>query len=148
MKYSLTFNIDPTPASRPRVGKWGAYYAKTYEQFKTDMAWHMKSVKKLMLTDPLCAEITFWKKIPSSTSKKETEAMHNTYCVSNVDLDNLEKAIYDAMNGHVYADDKQIVEHTTRKVWTKETARIEITLQTINENFIPLSTTMVRSEAA
>lgn len=138
MKYSLKFYIDPVPASRPRVAKWGAYYAKTYEQFKTDMAWHMKSVKKLMLTEPLRAEITFWKKIPVSTSKKQTEEMHHTYCVSNVDLDNLEKAIYDSMNGHVYADDKQVVEHLTRKVWTKDKARIEITLETINENFTPI----------
>jgi Holliday junction resolvase RusA-like endonuclease len=133
MVYKIVFEIEPVPASRPRVGKWGAYYNQTYAQFIKDMAWHMKSVKKLMLKDPLKTEITFWKKIPKSTSKKETELMHNTYCVSNVDLDNLEKSVYDAMNGHVYEDDKQIVEHLTRKKLTKDKARIEITLQKINE---------------
>lgn len=133
MVYKIVFKIDPVPASRPRVGKWGTYYNQTYAQFQSDMAWHMKSIKKTLFTEPLRLDVTFWKKIPASYSGKQKELLHGTYCVSNMDLDNLEKALYDSMNGHVYEDDKQIVEHTTRKKWTKEEAQIEITLQKINE---------------
>ena len=131
--YKIVIEIDPVPASRPRVGKFGVFYSATYTQFMNDMMWHKRSIKKLLLSEPLRADITFWKKISASQSKKMTDQMHNTYCVSNVDLDNLEKAIYDSLNGHLYLDDKQIVEHSTRKKWTKDKAKIEITLQIINQ---------------
>ena len=31
---SLSFPFDPVPASRPRVSRWGVYYAKTYKTWK------------------------------------------------------------------------------------------------------------------
>lgn len=133
MQYKIVFEIEPVPASRPRVGKWGTYYNQTYAQFQSDMAWLIKSVKKTLFTEPLKLDVTFRKKIPESYSGVQKAKLHGTYCVSNMDLDNLEKALYDAMNGHVYVDDKQIVEHTTRKMWTKDKPCIEITLQKINE---------------
>lgn len=30
-------SINPVPASRPRVSRWGVYYGKTYKQFRNDI---------------------------------------------------------------------------------------------------------------
>jgi Holliday junction resolvase RusA-like endonuclease len=32
--FAFVLNVDPVPASRPNVGKWGVYYSKTYERFR------------------------------------------------------------------------------------------------------------------
>jgi len=83
-------------------------------------------VKKTLYACPLRFDTSFFIEIPKSYSKKRRDELNGTYCISNMDLDNLEKAVYDSLNGHVYLDDKQIVEHTTRKKWVKENPRIEI----------------------
>ena len=126
MNKEIVFDIEPVSASRPRVGKWGTYYNEKYEQFRNDMHKLLMGVRKTLYADPLRTDITFYIKIPASLSKKKRDEMDGKHCVSNVDLDNLEKAVYDAMNGHVYLDDKQIVEHTTRKIWVKEKPRIHV----------------------
>lgn len=76
-------------------------------------------------------DVTFSIPIPKSYSKAMRFALDTTYCVSNMDLDNLEKAVYDCMNGVVYEDDKQIVEHTTRKVWTSGRGQIEVEIKIV-----------------
>lgn len=131
MKY--TFLVDPVPASRPRVPRFGKpYYLPTYEGFRTKMAACVKQIPKTLLAAPLIVDITFFKLIPESFSRRKRDQMEGTYCISNFDLDNLEKAIYDALNEHVYIDDKQVVEHTTRKKWTKENPRIEISIKELH----------------
>lgn len=127
----IVFDIEPVPASRPRVTRWGVHYLKTYEQFRTDMVKLLYGVKRTLLAEPLRLDVSFFIRIPKSFSKKKRDAMDGTYCVSTMDLDNLEKAVYDSMNGHVYKDDKQIVEHTTRKKWVKDNPRIEVTIKII-----------------
>lgn len=127
----LIFDIEPVPASRPRVMRWGVYYLKTYEQFRKDMQSLLLQVKRTLYAEPLKLDVTFFIRIPKSYSKKKCNELNDKYCVSNMDLDNLEKAIYDSMNGHVYLDDKQIVEHTTRKKWVKDNPRIEVIIQTL-----------------
>lgn len=132
--FKARFEIDPVPASRPRVLRYGKpYYLPTYEAFRREMAMRMGKYTggHTLYGGPLRAFIVFHKLIPVSLSKKKREAMDGTYCVSNVDLDNMEKAIYDAMNGNVYLDDSQIVEHTTCKRWTMENPRIEVLIKPI-----------------
>ena len=126
-KSVFILEIAPVPASRPRVTKYGTYYSARYEQFRKD-------VGKLLLgkrrgnpyTEQLILDVTFSIPIPKSIPEGKRLDMDETYCVSNVDLDNLEKAIYDSMNGVIYEDDKQIVRHTTQKLWTTGAGQIEI----------------------
>lgn len=123
----LVFEIDPVPASRPRVPRFGrVYYAKPYSEFKDDMSKLVLAAPASLFDCPLSTEITFFKLIPVSLSNKKRNDMDGKLCISNADLDNLEKAIYDALQGRVYVDDKQIVSHSTKKVWVKERPRIEI----------------------
>lgn len=134
MKRKLTFDITPVPASRPRVSAHGTYYLPTYTQFKADMERLLMGKRKNMFTLAIRTEITFWIPIRASHSQKGKEAMDGTYCISNMDLDNLEKALYDSMNDVVYEDDKQIVEHTTRKRWINaKRGKIEVEIEDVEE---------------
>lgn len=129
--HTLVFKIPPVPASRPRVTQYGAYYNKVYEQFRTDMS-KLLMGKVTLYAEPLRLDVTFFKEIPKSYSKKLRDEMDGTYISVTPDLDNLEKAIYDSLNERVWKDDCQIVEHTTRKVWVKSEPRIVVIIERLN----------------
>ena len=125
---SLVFDIEPVPASRPRVSQYGTYYSPIYDQFRKDMS-KLLMGKVILYEEPLKLEVTFYKKIPKSYSKKRTEELDGQYITTVPDLDNLEKALYDSMNNVIYKDDSQIVDHHTRKIWTKNNGHIEVLIE-------------------
>lgn len=114
------FNINPVPASRPRVSRWSTYYPKKYTKFKKDM----EALTSKMETTPseklVSVELEFGIMIPKSWSKKKREELNNTYCSNNSDIDNYIKAILDSLNGIVYIDDKQVVELFAKKIYSEE----------------------------
>ena len=114
------FNINPVPASRPRVSRWSTYYPKKYTKFKKDM----EALTSVMETTPseklVSVELEFGIMIPKSWSKKKREELNNTYCSNNSDIDNYIKAILDSLNGIVYIDDKQVVELFAKKIYSEE----------------------------
>lgn len=126
--HKLTFKIEPVSASRPRVTQHGTFYAEPYNQFKKDMDVLLMG-KRVLYAEPLKLDVTFFCTIPKSYSKKRRDEMDGTFKATKPDLDNFEKALYDAMNGVMYVDDSQIVEHTTRKIWVKDDARIEVIIK-------------------
>lgn len=127
----LVFDIDPVPASRPRVMRWATYYNKTYQQFREDMDKLLLGYRGTLIAKPIRTDVTFWMSFPASYSKKKRDELVGKYYVGVCDLDNLEKAIYDSLNGVVWTDDKQIVEHSTRKKWTEGRGNIEMNIETI-----------------
>ena len=126
--HKLTFKLEPVSASRPRVTQYGTFYKEPYEGFRKEMA-KLLNGKLVLYAEPLKLDVTFFFTIPKSYSKKRRDEMDGTFKSNRPDLDNLEKAVYDSMNGVLYVDDSQIVEHTTRKIWVKENARIEVNIQ-------------------
>lgn len=88
--------------------------------------------KLTLYAEPLRLDVTFFKEIPKSYSKKKRDKMDGTYVSVTPDLDNLEKAIYDSLNERVWKDDCQIVEHTTRKVWVKNEPSIVLKIERLN----------------
>ena len=131
--YKLNFQVDPVPASRPRVTRWGTYYGKKYKGFKEQMKniltdYHATT----MLEGLVCANMTFFIPVPKSWSKKKKELHIGKYCNNNADLDNYEKAILDALNGHYYLDDRQIVEQSSRKIYA-EFGSIHIKIKEITD---------------
>jgi Holliday junction resolvase RusA-like endonuclease len=136
--HKLVFKIPPVPASRPRVTQYGAYYNAVYDQFRKNMA-KLLTGKLTLYAEPLRLDVTFFKEIPKSYSKKRRDEMDGTYISVTPDLDNLEKAIYDSLNDCVWKDDCQIVEHTTRKVWVKSEPSIVLIIERLHENtrYIP-----------
>lgn len=53
--FSFFLAATPSPASRPRVGRWGTYYGKTYEKFRKDASAALAKIEGLasQTSDPL-----------------------------------------------------------------------------------------------
>ena len=133
----LTYNINPIPASRPRVTRWGTYYGKRYSNFKKEMKERTSHEDKenlkntvIWLEDLIFADMTFFIPMAVSWSKKKKSLKNEQYCDNNADLDNYEKAILDSLNGIYFKDDRQIVSQKSKKIWADK-GKIKIILREI-----------------
>ena len=133
----LTYNINPIPASRPRVTRWGTYYGKKYKNFKEEMKEktsyedRQNTMNTIIWLDGLIfADMTFFVPMARSWSKKKKSLKNGEFCDNNADLDNYEKAILDSLNGIYFKDDRQIVSQKSQKIWA-ETGKIKIILKEI-----------------
>jgi len=114
------FEINPVPASRPRVSRWSTYYPKKYTKFKKEMEALTSELETTLSEKPVSVELEFGIMMPKSWSKKKRKELNNTYCSNNSDIDNYIKAILDSLNGVVYVDDKQVVELFAKKIYSEE----------------------------
>ena len=82
------------------------------------------------LTKPVKISIRAVFGVPKSYSKARTKACleGREWPTKKPDTDNIEKGIYDALNGLAYEDDKQIVMTSTVKVYGPE-ARVEVIIE-------------------
>lgn len=104
------FNINPVAASRPRVGKWGAYYTGTYKTFREEAAakvWDILGTELQPFSGPLAVSIELYVKQPKTTERGWPKA----------DIDNFAKAVLDTMNKKVWEDDSQIISLYVTKQW-------------------------------
>jgi len=116
----LQFNVNPVPASRPRVTRWSTYYPKKYTQFKLDMIALTSEMHFAPFEGLLGVDIGFYIGMPKSWSKKKKKSKDGRYCDNNADVDNYLKAILDSLNEVVYVDDRQIVEISARKIYSDQ----------------------------
>ena len=133
----LTYNINPIPASRPRVTRWGTYYGKKYKNFKEEMKEktsyedRQNTMNTIIWLDGLIfADMTFFVPMAVSWSKKKKSLKNGEFCDNNADLDNYEKAILDSLNGIYFKDDRQIVSQKSQKIWADK-GKIKIILREI-----------------
>jgi Holliday junction resolvase RusA-like endonuclease len=108
---TLGFMIDipPVPASRPRVGRYGTFYGKTYKKFREQLAELMKEWPHEPMTGSLEVETWIMAPFPKTKSAREKRQWPKG------DLDNYEKAVWDGLNGIVWEDDDQIVNSRSYK---------------------------------
>jgi len=108
-QFRFDITIDPRGQERFRFTKKGARYkteeAKAYEAALKILI--KKYFNEDPFTGPILVEVDFYLKAP----------MRPRYFKPAVkpDLDNLQKGLFDAMNGIVYKDDCQIVSVTAKK---------------------------------
>ena len=126
----VSFEINPTPASRPRVTRWGTFYGKKYKGFRKDMDELLSDTDKEWLEGLIFADMTFFVGIPKSWSKKKKKLKSGQWCDNNADLDNYEKAILDSLSGAYFHDDRQIVQQQSKKIWA-DTGSIKIILEEV-----------------
>ena len=134
---SLTFNINPVPASRPRVTRWGTFYGKKYKEFKREMGVLLIESDVPSLVNPvlwleglISADMTFFVPMAKSWSKKKKSLKDGQFCDNNADLDNYEKSILDSLSTVYFHDDRQIAQQKSQKIWA-ETGSIKIILKEI-----------------
>jgi|TARA_R110000737_G_scaffold76020_1_gene106380 Holliday junction resolvase RusA-like endonuclease len=124
MDNPIVFDIAPVVASRPRVTRWGTYFAKKYSTFRQEFAELLTDYKAVPLEGLLSVRLDFYVQLPKSLSKKKKVEKEGMHCDNNADVDNYIKAALDSLEGHYYINDKQIVIIRGRKYWS-DNGRIE-----------------------
>jgi len=112
----LSIETKPLPAPRPRFGKYGTYNKKEYTEYKQKIAWMYKVRGGKMHDGVVNIKIDFFFMVPKSWSKKKKESMDGY--LPRADVDNLTKAVLDALNGVAYKDDKQVQSLFVRKQYS------------------------------
>ena len=69
-------------------------------------------------------------------NKSGREKISGVYATTKVDIDNVLKCVFDALNSICYPDDKQIVVVSSSKCYTIGTPRVEITLESLRKDNI------------
>lgn len=102
LNIAFSIPLDPVPASRPRVSKWGTYYPARYRNYlkaaKDEVKKWASENLKAPLAGQLQASFQFHVKRPK-TSKLECP---------KPDLDNYVKSVLDCLSGFVFDDDSQV----------------------------------------
>jgi len=115
----LTIKIEPVPKARARVVNGHAFTperTRVYEQ-AVAIAWRAKH--KTLHQGRLKVSLTFAMKIPKSMKKDDVLKAVNGEIVplKRPDIDNLIKAVLDALNGVAWVDDKQITKICAEKIY-------------------------------
>jgi len=117
----LIIPVKAKSKARPRMSKNGHVYTDKataqYEKY-IKQAWHDAHSPCKPFSGPLVVTLSFRYQRPKSHFLKagirDTAPVHYT---QTPDLDNIEKAVLDALNGVAYVDDKQIIRKFTHKEW-------------------------------
>lgn len=124
----------PVPKGRPRHNGRVTYTPKRTLDYEKRVAEAFKKSNErvFMNGEPVFADIRFYFKIPKNATKKEVARIKAApHYNKKVDLDNLEKAILDGLNGVAFADDSQVVEKYSVKWYDikGDGERVEISIK-------------------
>jgi Holliday junction resolvase RusA-like endonuclease len=120
----LELDLLPVPKERARVvrtktGKTVSYTPARTKRFTADVQAVVEAVMvgAPPIEGPVSLTMTFAMDIPSSWAKWRKEAAREGRMVptSRPDMDNLEKALLDALNGRAFTDDAFVVDRLARK---------------------------------
>jgi Holliday junction resolvase RusA-like endonuclease len=130
----ITFFIpgEPVAKGRPRAfkmhnGHIGTYTPDKTAEYEAKARYYAAQTKPEKLLDgPLAVTMQFAMTRPKSTPKGRT------YPTVKPDLDNLEKAVLDAMNGLIYTDDSRVVlKRSSKEYALNGDAGVRVTVEEI-----------------
>lgn len=116
MKYVFFIPGKPKGKGRPRFGKGYTYTPERTVDYENLIQWSFLKAYPGRTTPvaerAVSVSIRAFFTIPKSTPKGKKAKMQNGEIAhtKKPDLDNIIKAVLDALNGLIYADDKQITE--------------------------------------
>ena len=120
---------DPVAQGRPRAFRRGnhigMYDPIKSKSWKETVKWQAIEQKARNMEGALILELIFLLKRPKSLPRKVL------YHVKKPDLDNLVKAIKDALKGICYKDDSQIVRIYAEKIYATDKTGVIITVENI-----------------
>ena len=126
---SVRIETAPTAKGRPRFKRMGSF-VQTYTPAKTARYEKMIAEKyeaalgsyRFEKEQPIVVSLVFGMPIPASKPKSTRVAMADGIIrhTKKPDLDNLTKAVLDALNGVAWYDDSQIVRISARKRYSED----------------------------
>lgn len=139
MQIEFTVAGDPVGQGRPRFARQGKF-VHTYDppksrEYKAKVAQSFQQAYMgKPLTKPVKITIRAVFGVPKSYSKARTKACLEglEWPTKKPDADNIEKGVYDALNGLAYEDDKQIVQTSVCKVYGAE-AKVVVSIEEIEQ---------------
>lgn len=133
----ITVYGEPIAQGRPRFTTIHGF-ARAYDPAKSRnfKQWvrlcAIQAIKKIDGFEPFenacIVEVTFYRHIPSSWSKKKRIEADSGVIrpITRPDLGNYEKGFYDALTGIVWVDDSIVTDKHVKKRYTVDLARVEI----------------------
>ena len=127
MQIEFTIEGKVKPKQSFRYTRFGHKYTpRDVKQYARDIQYsfyakYPKWLPSMFFEKPLRAEIEVFIKMPQSFSKikKQRAIAGEIRPLIKPDVDNCTKNIFDALNGIVYLDDKQIVELSVKKFYSE-----------------------------
>lgn len=128
---------NPVAKGRPKFSSQGGF-VRSYTPAKTVNYENLVKVsfdmseEKEKFDGQVAALLMVYCSIPKSTSKKKRELMIEGTIrpTTKPDLDNIAKAILDALNGRAFDDDKQVVSLTVEKFYS-DTPRVIVEISEV-----------------
>ena len=126
----MTMPLRPKPKERPRHRGSFAYTPKETKEYEEAVKHYYERDCGLPPTDkPVMVTFIFNFAVPKSCSKKEQAVKLSGTCPysNRPDLDNIEKAVMDALYGLAFKDDCQVVAKISlKRFWHHSSVMIEI----------------------
>lgn len=138
---SVILPVEPMPKLRPRfrvvrgrVFTHTPYETKAFENEVAALYLTRAKGLKFEAHEPLQVRIEFYMQHPKSFTKKKIQAIEDGLLKHTVkpDLDNLTKALLDALNDIAWHDDAQIVDLQIRKEYTTGDGYINLNIRQLN----------------
>lgn len=129
----LAFTVPGKPFAkqRPRMTRAGRVYTPAATvSFEQTVAQYAMQAGAVATTEPVAVSILAVFEPPKSWSKARRAASLGAPHTQRPDLDNCEKAVLDGLNRVAFADDGQVFQLTSRKVWG-EPARTEVEVRKV-----------------
>lgn len=121
-----TFPLNPVPASRPRVSRWGTYFSGPYKDFRAkavELLPQYLGPKVEVVSYPIRVDLEVYPEMPKSTK----------LAFPKPDVDNYAKAILDACNGVLWEDDSLIKSLYVTKDWSTGPGYFVVSIEKCNE---------------
>lgn len=112
----------PVPKARPRVTIRGTYTPKSTREFEGRVlyAWMEQSGDSFPPGAPLCVHVWAHFPIPKGGSRARRAALEGAPHTKRGDLDNVVKAVLDALNGAAFPDDAAVCQIFAAKDYRSE----------------------------
>lgn len=136
MIFAMEIKEKAIGKGRPRYSKYATYTPKKTKEFEELIKLHFirKAKKDKMFQQPslrpISAKIEIEFRPPQSISHKRFILLNGKPHIHRPDIDNITKAILDALNGLAYKDDNQVFELYARKRYGEED-RIVVILEEV-----------------
>ena len=128
----LILPVNPVPASRPRVSRWGVYYGKRYTKFRSQaLKVSVPIIKRLNETG--AATLPLKGSLELHISFEARRPKTSKLVCPKPDVDNFLKAALDVLTkAELWEDDHQITTVKADKSWAKNEPCIRLSVRVIS----------------